>query len=327
MKTYVIMGATGHIGRRIAETLLERGHRVKAVGRNRTRLAPLVEKGAEAAVGTLSDAEFLTRALLDADAAFVMIPPDMHTETVWATQTRIGAAIAEAIRRSGVSYVVNLSSQGAHLSRGTGPIAGLHEQEERLNRIQGLNVVHLRASFFMENLENNLDLIRTQGINGTPLRADMKIPVIATRDIARVAVEYLTDLRFSGKVVRDLLGQRDLSMDEMTEILGKAIGKTDLRYVQFPYEAARLSMLGMGITPDVARVFMEMYEAFNEGRILKGIERTPENTTETPFEDFAVEFARLYHGEASPVEKPAPRHAARTHGHLWELLHRHRAAA
>ena len=334
MKTYVVTGATGHIGFRIAESLLQTGDRVKVIARSRERLLPLIEKGAEALIGNLAETEFLTEAFKGADAVFTMIPPDMQAKDVWASQTRVGTSIAEAIRRTGVKWVVNLSSQGAHLSRGTGPIAGLHEQEERLNRIPDVNVVHLRPAFFMENLLNNIGLIKEKGITGSPLRGDVKFPVIATRDIAHVAAEYLTKLNFTGSSVRDLLGQRDLSMIEMTELLGKAIGKPSLRYVQFSYEAAKEAMLGMGLSPDVARVMNEMYEAFNEGRILNGIERKTENTTETTFEEFSVEFARLYKTEtpATLTEEPGKKVEVTEleetpHRSWWSQIHRRSKAA
>ena len=333
MKTYAIMGASGHIGSHIAERLLELGNKVRVIARRREKLEPLVSRGAKAAEGDATDTQFLVRTFRGTDGVFAMIPPDLRAEHVRATQARIGISIAEALSKAGVKHVVNLSSQGAHLTAGTGPIVGLHEQEERLNSIPGLNVVHLRAAFFMENLANGIGMIKTQGLHGTPLRGDLRIPVIATRDIARVAVDYLLGLRFSGITVRDLLGQRDLSMVEMTQILGKAIGKPDLRYVQFPYDAAREAMLGLGLSADVSRAFIEMYEALNEGRIMGGVARTPENTTETSFEDYAVEFARLY--AAQPAEAPSSRQAVEpprpvqeeAHRNIWEVLsHRRRAA-
>ena len=304
MNTFAITGATGHIGYRTAELLLERGCKVRVVARPE-KLEPLVKKGAEAAVGSLADSEFLTRAFHGAEAVFAMIPPDYQAENVRNAQTRIGACIADSVRAAGVKHVVNLSSQGAELPLGTGPIAGLHEQEERLDQLPGVNVVHLRAAFFMENLESSIGLIKTQGIIGTPLKGDLKLPVIATRDIARVAADSLVGPGFTGRVVRDLLGQRDLSMVEMTGILATAIGKPELRYVQFPYESAKLAMLGMGLSPDVARVFIEMYQALNERWIMSDLVRTPANTTETSFEAYASEFALLYAG--APSETPAAR--------------------
>ncbi|MEI6167071.1 MAG: NmrA family NAD(P)-binding protein [bacterium] len=334
MKKYVITGASGHVGFRIADQLLDRDANVKVIARNREKLIPLVAKGARAMTGSLMDTAFLAEAFDRADAVFTMIPPDLYAENVRDMQTRIGVSIAEAIRKTGVKWVVNLSSQGAHLLRGTGPIAGLHEQEERLNAIPEVNVVHLRPTFFMENLESNIPLIRNQGIMGSPLNAEMKIPVIATQDIARAAVEWLSELRFKDKSVCDLLGQRDLSVIEMTGIIGKAIGKPGLGYVQFTYEAARNAMLAMKLSPDMARLFIEMYEAFNEGRITKGLIRTIENTTDTAFEDYAEEFARIYSNKTSEGKEadvsrkdPSPSRGEKSPLAWWHQLHLKRKVA
>ena len=47
--------------------------------------------------------------------------------------------------------------------------------------------------------------------------------MIATKDIARVAMGHLLERDFSGKVVRELLGPRDVSLSEATQIIGKKI--------------------------------------------------------------------------------------------------------
>jgi len=288
---YVVTGATGNIGHRIAEILLERGKKVRVVARTAEKLQPLASRGAEAFPGTLEDGKFLAGAFRDVKGVFAMIPPDMQTADFRAYQNRIGSAIVEAVKAAGVPFVVNLSSVGAHLDQGNGPVAGLYDQEQRLNKMAGANVVHLRPAFFMENLMMNIGLIREKGINGSPLRADLKFPMIATRDIARAAVDYLVAGRSSGKIIHELLGQRDVSMQEATAILGRAIGKPSLAYVQFPYDEAGKAMIGMGLSPDIVRLFIEMYRGFNEGTILRGIIRTAQNTTETSFETFAQEFA------------------------------------
>lgn len=290
---YAITGATGHIGHRITELLLEHGEQVRVIGRTAETLQPWVKQGAKAFTGTLEDVSFLARAFQGADGVFAMIPPNMQTPDFRAYQNRVGTAIAEALKAARVKYVVNLSSVGAHLDRGNGPVAGLYDQEQRLNKMPTVSVVHLRPAFFMENLMMNIGLIRDKGINGTPLRADLKFPMIATRDIARAAANYLMAGRVSGKVVQELFGQRDLSMQEATAILGRAIGKPGLAYVQFPYDEAGKAMIGMGLSPDLVRLFIEMYRGFNEGTILRGMARTPQNTTETSFEAFAAEFAAL----------------------------------
>ncbi len=294
MSTYTITGATGNTGKNIASKLLEEGHTVRVIGRSAERLAPLVEKGAKAHVGSLDDENFLTTAFSGADGVFVMIPPNLQTENLREYQGKVGEAISSAIDKAAVRYVVHLSSLGAHMAEGTGPITGLHDQEQRLNNLAGVNVLHLRPTFFMENTFTSIGVIKNMGVNGSAIRGDLVVPMIATKDIARFAAERLARLDFSGHTTRELHGQRDLSLNEVTKVLGKAIGKEDLSYVQFPYEDAEKGMTDMGVSPSVAHSYIEMSKGFNDAVISGQESRSKENTTETSIEEFANVFAAVY---------------------------------
>ncbi|MBI5197627.1 MAG: NmrA family NAD(P)-binding protein, partial [Nitrospirae bacterium] len=203
---HVITGATGNTGKAIAESLLALGKPVRVIGRSADRLKPLTGKGAEAFVGSLDDVQAMTRAFTGAQAVYAMIPPNPVAENFRAYQNRVGEALAAAITGARVPYVVSLSSVGGHLSGKNGPIAGLHDQEERLNKLPEIHVVHLRPGSFMENFLWNIGLIKNMGINGTPMKPDLPIPMIASRDIAAAAVRLLLGLDFSGKSVMELLG-------------------------------------------------------------------------------------------------------------------------
>lgn len=290
----VITGASGHIGSKAAELLLGRGEQVRVIGRDAGHLRGLVRSGAEAAVGSLEDVDFLTTAFRGADGVFAMIPPNYGATDFRAYQNLIGKNIVTAIQKSGVSHVVNLSSQGAELPAGTGPILGLRDQEERLNALNGINVVHLRPTYFMENLLMNIPLINQRGCAGSALRGDRKFAMIATKDIATRVAERLIRRDFIGKSVEDLLGQRDISMNEAIAIIGTIIGWSELQYVQFPYTEAEKGMLAMGISLDVARLFIEMSTALNEGLFAAGRPRTAANTTPTTMEEFAEIFALAF---------------------------------
>jgi uncharacterized protein YbjT (DUF2867 family) len=300
---HVIIGATGHIGSRLAMNLLERGEAVGVVSRSSRKLAPFVKKGAVPLVGNLEDADFTRRSFAGVRTVFSMIPPQPYAADLRACQAKVSASIAAAVESSGATHVVNLSSLGAQLPDGPGPIGGLHEHEERLNALPGLNILHLRAAFFMENLLRNIDLIKANGVNGSPIRGDLRMPVIATRDIADVAAQSLVALDFKDIVIWELLGQRDLTLREMTRILGKAAGLNALRYVEFSSEETEHAMVNQGISRDVARLTCDMYRALNEGRITSGLVRTPRTATPTRFEDFAAEFAAAYHGERVELEE------------------------
>ena len=290
---YTIVGATGKIGSKVSMTLLRMGENVRMIGRGEERLKPFVSQGATPFVGDASDTEFLIRAFTGAEAVFVMIPPHYGASDFGAFQDTIGQSIVTALRQASVRYVVNLSSVGGELPEGTGPITGLHRQEERLNRVPGLNVLHIRAAYFMENLLMNIPLIRSSGIMGSAMRGDLRIPMIATTDIAEEVADRLLNRDFSGTSVQYLLGQRDVSLDEAAAIIGRSIGRPDLKYVQFPYAEAEGSMVKAGLSPDVARSYIEMSRAFNEGKIDTPA-KTIENTTGTTIEEFAKVFASLY---------------------------------
>lgn len=289
-----IMGATGNIGSKLADRLLVKNRRVKLIGRSADRLQPFVDKGATAAVGDVDDEDFLMHAFSGSEAVFAMIPPDYAAQDFRQYQNRIGERIATAIEKSGVSHVVNLSSHGAHLSDKTGPIKGLRDQEQRLNQIDAVHIVHLRPTFFMENMLMNIDMIKSTGINGGHIRGNLPFAMIATVDIAEVAAQYLLERNFSGKSARELLGPRDISMEEATRIIGEKIGKPDLPYVHFSREEYINGLLQAGLTKDMAEQLAELDAGINDQLFASGEPRRQENRTATDFKQFADFFARVY---------------------------------
>lgn len=291
---YAIIGATGNIGSRVADTLLARSEKVRLISRDAARLQRFVERGAESAIGDLTDVKFLTTAFAGARAVYAMIPPHFTARDFRAYQNSVGNSIATAIDAAGVTHVVNLSSQGADLPRGTGPIMGLHDQEARLNSLRGINVLHLRPTYFMENLLANIPLIHAQGIAGSAIRGDLRFAMIATRDIADRVAAHLLARDFSGTSYSDLLGQRDLTLEEAFTIIGRRIGISTLRYVRFSYADATRAMVDMGLSPNVSSLLIEMSMALNAGLFAVNRPRTAENSTPTTIEEFAETFARAF---------------------------------
>jgi uncharacterized protein YbjT (DUF2867 family) len=293
---YVILGATGNTGSIAANTLLSNRKNVRVIGRDAGRLQHFVSKGAEAFTADLNDAAALTKAFNGARAAYVMLPPISSRED----QERESDAITKALKESGVRYAVNLSSYGAHAPKGTGPIEGLHSSEQKLNAIGGLNVLNLRPAYFMENNLAAIDMIQGMDMFGHALLPELKMPMIATRDVGAYAGQRLMDLDFAGKQTRELLGERDLTMTEVTGVIGRAIGKPNLRYVQFSYDQMQQGLAQAGFSPKKAAIYVEMFKAINEGVIAAREPRSPDNTTPTSFEKFVQDvFAPAYHGKAS----------------------------
>lgn len=283
---YVVLGASGNTGHIVANNLLASGQKVRVVGRIAAHLQPLAAKGAEPFIADATDAEALTGAFHQADSAYVMIPPNLTSSDPLGYSNRVSDAIAAAIQNAGTRNVVALSSIGADKSSGTGPVVGLHHLEQKLDQINGANVLYLRAAYFMENTLPQVNAIRQMGAVATPLRPDLKLPMIATRDIGAIAADALLHPTARGKQTRELLGQRDLTYTEVTAIIGKAIGKPNLKYVQAPDDQFRSALLQMGMSEPLARLLLEMIGSLNSGSMHALEARTPLNTTSTSYETF-----------------------------------------
>jgi uncharacterized protein YbjT (DUF2867 family) len=297
---YVVTGATGNTGSVVASKLLAKGQKVRVLGRNAERLRSLASQGAEPYVCDLSDPGALVKAFTNAQAVYVMIPSDLSSPDFRAHQDRVTGALAAGLERAGVKHAVSLSSVGADKTEKTGPVVGLHYLEQQLNRVTGLNVLHLRAGYFMENTLAQIGLIQTMGITAGPLRPDLKLPMIATRDMGVAAAEALLKLDFSPHQTRELLGQRDLTMTEVTAIIGKATNRPNLAYSQLPDDQLRPALMQMGMSLNGANLILEMSAALNSGYMAALEKRSPQNTTPTSFETFVTEeFVPRFQGKAA----------------------------
>jgi uncharacterized protein YbjT (DUF2867 family) len=292
--TYTITGATGNIGHLICQKLLAEGHTIRAIARTDKKLQALADKGAEIYTGSLEDTAFLINTYQGADALFAMTPPNFVSTDYRAFQNKLAQSHVAAVKDAGVKNVVALSSIGAHLLEGAGVVQGLHDFEKHLSELKNVNVLVLRPAYFMENIFMQIDVIKHMGICGTPIAPDVSQPMVATKDIADVAAEHLSNLDFKGHTIEYILGERNLSYPEVTRALGKALGKEDLQYVQFPYKDAHSSMVETGFSDNVADLLIELNKAINNGNIFSHYQRTPDNTTETSIEEFAVTFAAAF---------------------------------
>lgn len=221
-----IMGATGNIGAKLAEILLEKGEKIK-----------------------------------------------------------VSQVIVEAIKVSGVKVVVNLSSFGAEHSAGTGPIKGLHLHEKRMNQIDGIQLLHLRPSYFMENLLMNIPFIQKDSIMGGAIQGQVAIPMIATADIAEKAAEALIHPNFQTKSVQVLFGPDDVTMETAAAVVSQKLGRKIL-YLTFDGPSTKSALIGLGLSADTADQFVEMSEAFNSGFLSNKNSKEPIQRTSTSLKAF-----------------------------------------
>src|ERR1700723_2272577 len=290
-----IVGATGHTGRPAAEALVARGEKVRVIGRDAKKLEPFVQQGAEAFVGNVEDVDSMTEAFNGASAVYLVLPEDISQQDLRAHQERVSDSYAAAITHAHVRFVVNLSSIGAQHSKNTGPIVGLHNQEQKLDRVTGLNVLHVRAAYFMENLFMSIEPLRSTGTLPGGLQADAQMPWIATKDIGAYAATRLAARNFSGSSMQELHGQRDISMKEAAPIVGAAIGKPKLGYMQVPFMMLEPALVQAGLPKKTAALVIEMWKGANAGLVVPLEQRSAKNTTPTTLESFVTEvFAPAY---------------------------------
>ncbi|MFL5424336.1 MAG: NmrA family NAD(P)-binding protein [Myxococcales bacterium] len=259
---FVVAGVTGHVGSVVAKTLLEQKKPVRVIVRDAAKGKEWSQKGAEVAVGSLDDVRFLTQALKGKGGFFALLPPNYQAKDFIEAQYAAADAIAAAVKASGVPHVVLLSSIGADLPAGTGPIKALHRLEEKL-RASGAKMSALRASYFQENAGSAVAPAKEAGIFPNFGNADYPFPMIATKDIGAAAVEALLHPPAKSEVI-DVTGPA-YSYRQVAEKLGKALGKT-LRIVDIPPAQHVEALTKAGLSPSLAKEFAEMYAAFNAGK-------------------------------------------------------------
>lgn len=292
---YVITGSLGHISKPVSEALIKAGHDVTIITSKEENASTIKMLGAKAAVGSVEDAGFLTKTFTGADAVYTMIPPNFNANPWKKWIGQIGKNYAAAIKAANIKYIVNLSSVGADLPDGIGPVSGLHLAEEALNTLTDVNIKHLRATYFYTNLLSNIDLIKHANIIGGNFGVkDKKFGIVHPNDIAEVVAEELLHLNFKGHTVRYVVSD-EVSTDDVAKTLGAAIGKPALQWIVFSNDQALKGMLDAGLPEEVAKNYVEMGAAINNGEMYEDYWKNhPETLGKTKLQDFAKEFAAAY---------------------------------
>jgi uncharacterized protein YbjT (DUF2867 family) len=288
-----LTGSLGNISKPLAKLLIEAGHQVTIISSNADKTSAIKALGATAAIGSVADVTFLAAAFEGADAVYTMVPPNFAATNYRQYVGGTGKNYAEAIRIAGVLRVVNLSSIGADLDGGTGPISGNHDAEIALNELENISVKHIRAPFFYINFYNNIDMIKHQGFIGSNYGSNTRLVMVHPEDIAAAVAEEIQK-PFSGKSVRYLVSD-ERTTGEVATILGTAIGKPDLQWVEFNDDQAYNGMLQGGVPEEMARNFVEMGTAVRSGKLWGDYDQhKPANTSNRPIETFAKEFAARF---------------------------------
>ncbi|MES2376572.1 MAG: NAD(P)H-binding protein [Bacteroidota bacterium] len=287
-----LTGSLGNISKPLAETLVKAGHQVTVISSNAGRAGEIKALGAIPAIGQVTDVPFLTEAFKGADAVYLMVPPNFGA-TEWKNYiASIGQNYADAITAAGVTKVVNLSSIGAHLEDGTGPVTGIHRVEEIYNKLDGVAVKHLRPGFFYTNFYANVDMIKHANILGSNFGADTNMVLVHPNDIAEAAAEELQS-DFTGRSVR-YVASDEKTAGEVATTLGMAIGKPELPWIEFTDADNIAGAVGAGLPQEIASNYTEMGTSVRSGKMFEDYYKNRPVLSSVKLEDFAKEFAGAF---------------------------------
>lgn len=290
----VVTGSLGHISKPLVANLVSKGHDITIISSNADKQKAIETLGAVAAIGALEDAYFLTATFKGADAVYTMVPPNNyfnHDLDLTAYYNKLGRNYAQAIKQSGVKKVVNLSSIGAHLEKGSGILIGTHNVEGILNELSGeVEITHLRPTSFYYNLYGYTHMIKNEGIIAANYGADKIVPWVAPADIAAVVAEELLATG-NGFKIRYIVSE-ERTGNEVATILGEAIGKPDLKWVLTTNEESLKGLIAIGMSPTIAAGLVEMYASLYSGLLLEDYYcNKPSTMGSIKMKDFAEEFA------------------------------------
>ena len=289
---YVITGSLGNTGKPITEGLLKGGHTVTVITSKPETAAKIEALGAKAAVGDVADEAFVTTAFAGADAVYLMIPPNWGVTDWRGYQNKVSHTYLAALRANSIQFAVVLSSIGAHLGQGTGPVNGLYDLEQQLKTVEGLNVKALRPSYFMQNLYGMVGMVKGMGMMGSNFGQD-KVVLVHTNDIAEAAIDELSRLDFTGFQVRYVAGDEQTGAD-IARTLGTAVGRPDTPWVVFSDEQNTQGMRQAGLSDEIATNYTELGVALRNGSMQADYMANRPPLSQTKLADFAREFAGAY---------------------------------
>lgn len=293
----VLTGSLGHISKPLATTLVQKGHTVTVISSKPGKQKDIESLGATAAIGSLEDVDFLTTTFTGADAVYTMVPPNNyfdHSFDLLAHYRGLGHNYADAVEKSGVKRVVNLSTIGAHLEKGSGILIGAHDVEHILNgQLPGIAITHMRPTSFYYNLYGYVDMIKNTGHISANYGGENVVPWVSPIDIAAAIADEL-ETPLAGSKVR-YVGSEELTGNEVAAILGAAIGKPELKWIIISDEQTQSGLEMAGMQPRIAAGLVEMYSGLHSGLLAADYYRNkPAVMGKVKMTDFAKEFAAVF---------------------------------
>lgn len=293
-----ITGSLGHIGKPLAQTLIQNGISVTIISSNNDKRLEIESMGAIAAIGSLKNPDFIAASFSNADVVYCMVPPANyfdHQLNLLEYYRKLGNNYSNAIRQSGVKRVINLSSIGAHLAEGNGILQGAHLVEQILNKLPNdVAVTHIRPTEFYYNLLPQVRSAKNNGFLASNIGSKVINSWVSPADISSVIAEEILG-EHRGRKVR-YVASEELTYDELASVLGNSIGNPQLKWLTLTDDQMKEGLSSAGMNPNIAAGMTEMYAAINSGLLYEDyILHKPANMGKVKMKDFAVEFATMYH--------------------------------
>lgn len=301
----VVTGSLGHISKPLTQVLVQKGHHVTVISSNPEKQKDIETLGALAAIGSLEDVDFLAKTFVGADAAYCMVPPadyfDLNLDLL-AYYHRLGNNYAQAVQKSNVKHLVNLSTIGGNVEKGNGILLGAHDVEEILNKLPSdVSITHMRPTSFFYNLYGYTDSIKNHGVIAANYGAEDVVPWVSPVDIAAAIAEEI-ETPLAGRKVR-YVASDERTCSDTASVLGAAIGKPDLNWIIVSDEQMQNGLEAAGMNPKIAAGLVEMYAGFHSGLLSEDYHRhKPKVLGKVKLEDFAKEFAAAYNQKQSSFE-------------------------
>lgn len=290
----IVTGILGNIGKPLTRALREKGHQVIGINHNTEKTEEIEAVGATAAIGSIEDADFLTATFVGADLVYTMVPPNYFAEPdIREYYRKIGNNYAQAIKRSGVKRVINLSSYGAHLNKGTGNILGAHHVENSLNKLLEVDITHIRPTYFYYNLLNLIPVIKSTGAIYANYGGDKKFEMVSPLDIASAIADEI-ELPAVHRKVR-YVSSDELTGNEIARVLGEAIGRPDLKWNVISDEEAFKGYINNSVPELLAKNLAEMFSCVQNGKLAEDYKlNKPAELGNVKFTSFLNDFIVAY---------------------------------
>ena len=261
-----ITGSLGHIGKPLAQELVKKGHSVTVISSNSEKQKEIEAIGAAAAIGSIEDVDFLASVFVGADVVYTMVPPNYFAEPdIREYYRKIGKNYVLAIKKSSVKRVINLSSYGAHLDKGTGNILGAHHVENSFNELLDVDITHIRPTYFYYNLLNLIPVIKSTGTIYANYGGDKKFEMVSHLDIASAIADEIESAAVHRKV--RYVSSDELTGNEIASVLGEAIGKPDLKWIVISDEEALKAFISNGFPELLSKNLVEMFSSVQSGKL------------------------------------------------------------